>query len=236
MRTLAIIPARAGSKGVKNKNIRLIDGKPLIEYAINSSQESKKLSDTIVSTDSPIIAEIAAKNQINTLIRPKNLALDETPISNVISHILNELQSQGKESYDLIILLQPTAPIRTGRDIDNVIEMFSKDIKTESVISVVEIDDIHPARMYVMDDSLKMNSFLNYGETSRRQDLKKLYLRNGCIYAIRTKAFLKHKSLIIPNKKGYIMPLDFLANVDNERDLVIVDTLVKIWKQKKSRS
>ena len=133
--------------------------------------------------------------------------------------------------FDLIILLQPTSPIRTGRDIDQVIEMFENDPALDGVISVVPMDDMHPARMYNIDEEKRMTPFLTDGETSQRQDLAPVYYRNGCIYAVRKDAFLKEHTLMVKKKKAYVMPLGHLANIDDERDLIIADVLVKLWKE-----
>lgn len=232
MRTLAIIPARGGSKGVKDKNIRIVAGKPLITYAIECANESSLLNKTIVSTDSPAIAEVVQSLECEIMMRPHELARDDTPIPPVLIHVLQELEKQG-EHYDLVVLLQVTSPIRTGKDVDNVISMFKQSPDLESVISVVPMDDVHPARMYTLEDDQWMHPFLNKGEEARRQDLPVVYYRNGCIYAIRTKALLEKRSLMVKNKKAYVMHAHHLANVDDERDLIIADVLVRLWKEGK---
>ena len=229
MRSLAIIPARGGSKGVKDKNIRLVNGKPLIVYSIETAHESQLLTDAVVSTDSEKIAEEATKHGIEVIHRPSTLAQDDTSIIPVISHTLEQLD----RPFDLIILLQPTSPIRTGEDIDKVIQMFMDDHDLEGVISVVPMDDIHPARMYKIDHDLRMDPLIKDHEQARRQDLPMVYFRNGCIYAVRTTTFVAKKSLMVNNKKAYIMPVDHLANVDNERDLIVTDTLIRLWKENK---
>lgn len=231
LRVLAIIPARGGSKGVKDKNIRLVADQPLISYAIQVAQESKTLTDTIVSTDSERIAEVARNCGAEVLQRPAHLAEDSTSIVPVIQHILEQQASKGNAPYDLIVLLQPTSPIRTGEDIDSVIQMLEEDQQTDGVISVVPMDDIHPARMYTLGPKQHMQPFIDQGETLQRQELEVVYYRNGCIYAVRTKVFLAEESLMVKNKKAYVMPLEWLANVDDERDLLITDILVKRWKE-----
>ncbi len=231
MRVLAIIPARGGSKGVKDKNIRLVADQPLISYSIQVAQESKTLTDIVVSTDSKRIAEVAREYGAEVLLRPDHLAEDTTPIIPVIQHILEQQTTSGKAAYDLIILLQPTSPIRTGEDIDQVVQMLKEDPETDGVISVVPMDDIHPARMYTLGPRQHMHPFIDHGETLQRQELEVVYYRNGCIYAVRTKAFQEEGSLMVKKKKAYVMPLEWLANVDDERDLLIADVLVKKWKE-----
>lgn len=233
MKVLAIIPARGGSKGVKDKNIRLVAGQPLISYAIQCAKESQKLTRTIVSTDSDTIAKVSEEWGGEVLMRPSDLAQDETPIVPVIAHILEELHQHYGEIYDVVILLQPTSPIRTGEDIDKVIQMLEDDESVEGIISVVPMDDVHPARMYNLDKEQWMHPFLDNGETAQRQELPVVYYRNGCIYAVRTASFKKNNSLMVAKKKAYVMPLKQLANVDDERDLIITDLLVKHWKEGK---
>lgn len=229
MKVLAIIPARGGSKGVPDKNIRIVAGKPLIAYAIECAKESSLIHHVLVSTDSPKIAQIAAEYGAEVLMRPSDLAQDDTPMPPVLLHVLDTLQSKGRY-YDLIVLLQVTSPIRTGQDIDHVVEMFASTPDLEAVISVVPMDDVHPARMYTLDEDRWMNPYIESGEEARRQDLPVVYYRNGCIYAIRSEILKDKKSLMVKNKKAYIMPAKWLANIDDERDLIIAEALIKMWK------
>jgi CMP-N,N'-diacetyllegionaminic acid synthase len=230
MKVLGIIPARGGSKGVKDKNIRLVGGQPLISHAIEAAQASKKLTHFIVNTDSEKIASVARDFGADVMMRPSELAEDNSSITSVIQYILKSPVCIQKE-FDLIILLQPTSPIRTGTDIDNVIQMMEDDALVEGVISVVPMDDVHPARMYNTDASHWMTPFLAYGETAQRQDLPVVYYRNGCIYAVRVKAFKEQNSLMVKRKKAYVMKREQLANIDDERDLIIADVLVNLWKK-----
>lgn len=230
MKVLGIIPARGGSKGVKNKNIRLIDGEPLINYAINTAKESKLLTNYIVTSDDEKILRVAKSSNCLCHNRDLKNAQDDSPIESVVLEVLQFLK---KEQYDLIVLLQPTAPIRTGKDVDNVISMFLEDEALNNVVSVVELEDIHPARMYEVDDLKNLKSLNSQHEKEQRQKLSSVYLRNGCIYAITTKAFLAEKTLILKNKKAYVMPHETWANIDTERDLLIAETLVKLWKANK---
>ncbi|TXD49124.1 cytidylyltransferase domain-containing protein [Polaribacter sp. IC073] len=229
MKILGIIPARGGSKGVPRKNIKLLDGEPLIAYSIKAAQESRLLTDVFVSTDSEEIIAVAKKYNCSFFKRSEENAGDNTPIEPVIYELLDAL----KEVYDLIVLLQPTAPIREGKDIDNVINMFIEDKELESVVSVVELEDIHPARMYNVDSDKNMESLESTKERFRRQDLTPVYLRNGSIYATKVKSLQANKKLISSNKKAYIMPENKWANIDTERDFLIAEVLVREWKNRK---
>lgn len=230
MKVLAIIPARGGSKGVRDKNIRDVAGQPLITYAVEAAQQSKRITKTLVSTDSEKIASVVRQAGGDVMMRPGELAEDNSPVVQVINYVLEKLKSVNEE-FDVIVLLQPTSPIRTGQNIDEVIAMFD-DQKVEGVISVVPMDDVHPARMYTTDDGW-MKPFIETGETAQRQDLPVVYYRNGCIYAVRTSVFFKEKTLMVKQKKAYVMKREHLANIDDERDLIIADVLVNMWKSGK---
>ena len=227
MRVLGLIPARGGSKGVPKKNIRLVDGQPLISYSIETAQRSKRITDVLVSTDSDEIIEIVKSYHCDFLKRKSENAQDNSVIEDVITEVLESLE----EPYDLIVLLQPTAPIREAEDIDNVIEMFSADKNIETVVSLVELEDIHPARMYEIDANNDMFPLNKELERKRRQELASVYLRNGAIYATRVASFLKQGKFICDRKKGYVMPESKWANVDTERDLLITECLITEWKK-----
>lgn len=230
MKALGIIPARGGSKGIKNKNIRVIDGEPLIAYAIKAAQESKLLKDFVVTSDDEKILKTAESYHCKCHKRNVNNAQDNSPVELVVQEVLDYFDNQN---FDLIILLQPTAPIRSGEDIDNVIKLFQEDQDIQNAVSVVKLDDIHPARMYEIDNNSNLLTLNSESEKNHRQELSSVYLRNGCIYAITTKAFLEQKTLILKEKKAYVMPYERWANIDSERDLILAETLVKLWKAKK---
>lgn len=229
MRVLGLIPARGGSKGVSKKNIRLVDGQPLVSYSIEIGKKSKLISDVIVSTDSDEIIEVVKRYECDYIKRSDVNAQDETPIEPVIFELLEKL----KKKYDILVLLQPTAPIREVEDVDNVIQMLIEDETLDSVVSVVELEDIHPARMYSVNDAFEMTPLNPLLERKRRQDLDSVYLRNGAIYATRISTFFKTKKLINDSKKAYVMPESKWANVDTERDLLITELLIKEWKKGK---
>ena len=225
MKVLAVIPARGGSKGIKNKNIRLVNGKPLISYTIEKAQECNLITDLIVSTDDNDIIDVVKKHNCDYLLRSKENARDESTIESVLFEVLKGL----KQKYEVVIVLQPTAPIREVEDIGNVIKMLQNDKSLESVVSVVELNDIHPARMYTLSKELDMIALDKDLERNRRQDLKPVYLRNGAIYATNTESLLKNKKLISDNKKAYIMPESKWLNIDTQRDILMAEVMLSEW-------
>jgi len=232
MRILAIIPARGGSKGVPGKNIKPLGGKPLIMHAIDCARESKMISRIVVSTESSEIINVVEKENIEIILRPDDLAKDDSPVVSVVKHVLETL----KTDYDLLVLLQPTAPLRSGQQLDEIINMFQKDLELEGVISVVPMDDIHPARMYNIDEHNNLNPYIDSGESLRRQDLTPVYYRNGCFYVITQKAFLTQNTFMPQFKKPYMMDPNWLVNIDNKRDFALATLLYDDWKDENSNN
>jgi CMP-N,N'-diacetyllegionaminic acid synthase len=226
MKVLVVIPARGGSKGVLKKNIKILGDKPLIAHAIECAQKSKSASKIIVSTDSEEIAAVAKLQGCDTIMRPEELSTDTSNVVSAVEHVYQELN----QVFDIIVLLQPTAPLRTAEDLDTIVSMFENEEIIDGVISVIPMDDMHPARMYNLLSNDEMVPFLNDGETSRRQDLNPVYYRNGCFYAVRTPAFFREKSFMVQHKKGYVMNAEWLANIDTPRDFKIAEILYQDWK------
>lgn len=226
MKVLGIIPARGGSKGIIQKNIREICGAPLISYTIEAAQHSELLTDFIVASDDDEILKTAAIYNTKVYKRNEKNAQDASPIEPVIFEVLEYVD----EVYDVIILLQPTAPIRSGKDIDNVIRMFQVDGSLKNVISVIQLNDIHPARMYNLDKDYNMKPLDLESERMQRQKLEPVFLRNGCIYAVTVNAFIEQKSVMLNEKKAYIMPYTKWLNIDEERDLILADYMINQWK------
>ena len=226
MRVLAIIPARGGSKGVPGKNIKVLGNKPLILHAIDCAKKSRKITDIVVTTDSEEILSVVSDLDIKVVKRPESLAEDTSNVVTAVQHAYNEL----REDYDIIILLQPTAPLRTAKDLDAIVQIFEDNESVENVVSVVPMDDVHPARMYTMNFNKELTSFIPNTETLRRQDLVPVYYRNGCFYAIRTSAFFREHSFMISNKRAYVMDPNWLVNIDTIRDFKLATVLYEDWK------
>lgn len=226
MKILGIIPARGGSKGVPGKNIKLLGGKPLIVHAIDCAKSSGMLSRIVVTTDSGEIATVAQKFGAEVILRPSDLATDTSNVITAVKHVLEQLQ----EDFDIIVLLQPTAPLRTGSQLNEVIQMLSDSDDLEGIISVVPMDDVHPARMYNLEKDDYISPYLKNGEVLRRQDIAPLYYRNGCFYAVKTKAFFEQNSFMVQKKKAYVMDVNWLVNIDIPRDFALATILYDDWK------
>ena len=220
---LAIIPARGGSKGVKRKNIRLLNGLPLIAYSIKSAHESQYLSDVVVSSDDKEILAVAAEYNANTLARPDELATDTAPMLPVLQHTLKEMETKTSQTYDYIAILQPTAPFRTAKDIDTAVESLNG---AKSLVSVYKVEDCHPARMYTIENE-QLLPVMPEPPGALRQDLPNMYHRNGCIYLIRRDTLVDDNLIISKDSKPYIMSERNSVNIDTEFDLEIAEFLMQ---------
>jgi len=221
---IGVIPARGGSKGVMRKNVKFLCGKPLIYYTIRECFKSKHLTKTIVSTEDTEIAQIAKSFGVDVIMRPYYLAKDDTPTIDVIFHAIKKLEEK-RETVDLVILLQPTSPLRTATDIDKAIELYISS-SCESVISVVEAE--HPPywSLEIKNGFLKPllgQKFLNM----RRQDLPKVYFPNGAIFIARPEILKKYRSFYTNKIKPYIMPKEKSVDIDTEFDFLLAEVLMK---------
>ncbi len=220
---LTIIPARANSKGVPGKNKMKLNGVSLVKHAYNIATKSKFNLDIVLSTDDDEIINNFKNIDININRRKHSLSTDDSPVSDTINFILGD-----SKEYDFILLLQPTSPIRSTLDIDNCISMLLNMPDINTVISVCEMNDIHPGRMYWPVDNM-MEPIINEFEETRRQDNKSVLLRNGAIYLTRANSFKINNSMMSKPISPYIMNSEFLLNIDSNRDKLIAETIFNYW-------
>lgn len=226
MKSIAIIPARAGSQGVKNKNIRLVAGIPLICHSIMAARSSGVYSDIIVTTDSSEIAKIATDAGASVpFIRSHNLADNKALAVDVMIDSLKRLYTKySEDSY--FCMLQPTTPLRSAEDCVSVHEMMASKLAS-SVISVTECSE-HPYKMVRKSGSNERLSFLDWPiENPPRQSLPKLFIYNGAFYAANINLFLNQETFVTEKTKLYEMPKERSVNIDDEIDLILADALIK---------
>ena len=181
--TLGLVPARGGSKGVPGKNLRLLAGRPLLEYTACAARESGVIDRVILSTDSEAIADVGRRCGLEVpFIRPVDLAADDTPMLPVVRHAVDTLAASGWMA-DLIVLLQPTSPLRRAAHVRDAVERL-RSSKADSVVTVVEVPR-HLSPDYVMRiENGVLKPFLAEGErVARRQDARPAYSRDGTAYA-----------------------------------------------------
>jgi CMP-N-acetylneuraminic acid synthetase len=234
IRVLGVIPARGGSKGVPRKNIRLVAGEPLIAYSIRAAQASCLLEDFLTTTDDEEIAEIAGGCGSRVMRRSPELGRDETPIVPVLQDALRRAEEEAGYPYGAVVLLQPTAPIRSGEDVDSVIQMLEESPDIDTVISVIRADDVHPARMYRLDEGGSMEPLWPEWEVGQRQDLPAVYCRNGALYAFRREVLMERNAVMGERKKAYVMGHESSVNIDNEMDLLLAEAVLRRWKEGRS--
>ena len=214
-RILGVIPARGGSKGIPGKNIKNLGGKPLLEYSVRAAIESKMLSEVILSTDDVEIAEVGKKLGIQVpFIRPKELAQDKTPTLPVLQHALDFME-KSKRKFDAVCLLQVTSPFRNPDLIDRAIAKF-EDSGADSLVTVLKVPD-HYNPHWTFEEDLSGLLRICTGEKQiipRRQDLPKVYHRDGSIYLV--------KRDILKNGSLYGDKIAFLEN--DPEDHVNIDT------------
>lgn len=225
---LAVIPARSGSKRVKNKNLKTLAGKPLIEWTLNAALESKHLKNILVSTDSKKIAECVESLGVKVpFLRPNYLAKDTTPTIDAIKHAILKYEKLINTEFKYIILLQPTSPLRTNYHIDHAIELL-KYKKSNGIISVCETE--FPVQWCnTLNKEMSMKNFLSAESAKlRSQDLEKFYRVNGAIYIASKKSLFKEMSFYLSSSiYAYEMEKDKSVDIDDIFDFKVAEFLIK---------
>jgi len=235
MKTLAIISAREGSKGFPGKNIVQLGGKPLIAWTILAARKAKTVNRIIVTTDSTQIADIALRYGAEApFIRPKELALDDTPGILPILHAINWLSANENYNPHCVIHLQPTSPLRTAEDIDNAGNIF-KEKGADSLVSVTPVEQ-HPYWMKRIDKEGVLTDFIKMKKAIlRRQELPLVYIINGAIYIAKCEELLRYKTWYLARTFSYVMPKERSIDIDTLEDLSIAEYLIRKNLQKRKR-
>ena len=223
-KVLAIIPARAGSKGIKDKNIIDLSGKPLIAHSIEAGLKSKYINKVVVSTDGEKIAKIAKDYGAEVpFLRPKNLATDTAKTIDCVIHCIEELKKNGEE-YDYVVLLQPTQPLRQPWHIDEAFELIVKR-NEDSLVSISKVKD-HPVLMRTIDKNGYAINLLEGSSTKRRQEFPDFYKVNGAIYINKINDNLNNDTSLNDNKLVYIMDEKYDVDIDEMLDLQIARLII----------
>jgi len=229
-KTLAIIPARGGSKSVPRKNIKLLNGEPLISYSIKMGLESKYIDRIIVSTEDNEIAEIAKGYGAEVVERPIQLSQDDTPSLPVFQQVLRYLEENEDYDPDIVVILQPTSPLRKVQDIDSCIKKLI-DEKCDSVITVKKVEYALEWILKIDDGGLVKNLFNNENKAVRRQDAEDIYIPNGAVYVAWKKVITEKDTLKGPDTRAIVMPQERSIDIDTELDFVIAEKLYKEFKK-----
>jgi len=221
-KVLAIIPARGGSKGLPNKNILKLIDKPLIAWSIEQAIESKYVDSCIVSTDNKNIKEKAIEYgaKVDSL-RPLNLSTDTSTTNEVVDYELKQLN----ENFDILLLLQPTSPLRTSKNIDEALEMMSIK-KSSSVVSVVKTN--HPPEWsFKLNTEHKIKDVKKLLTLKRRQDSEPSYRLNGAIYATNISNFKKDNAFIRKDTAILVMSENSSIDIDTIDDFKFAESTLR---------
>lgn len=225
MEVLGVIPARGGSKGVPHKNIRNMLGAPLIAWTIDCANRSSVLTDSCVTTDDEAIMRIATQYGGRVPFRrPSELATDNALAIPTIQHATHAMEGWRNKKYDIVVMLQPTSPLKTPQDIDCALHMLLENPKADSVISIVDVGNNHPMKMKIFTNDLFINDYEKpKTENPPRQELPPVYIVNGVLYATRREILINEDSFAGQHCLGYVMPESRSINIDTECDFLIAE-------------
>ena len=212
-RVLAVVPARGGSKGIPKKNTRLFQGRPLVAHTLTQALTSRLITDVVLSTDSKDIAQIAAENEVVVVDRPRALAGDEVPMMPVIEHAVLEHEADTQATVWVVVILQPTSPLREPSDIDGAIQMLI-DTGVDCVVSVAPSRE-HPVWAKVIVDGVLKPYFEAGPDVELRQDLPPSWRRNGAVYVLRRAKGFDPDPVRSFEVVPYIMPLDRSIDIND---------------------
>lgn len=224
---LAIIPARGGSKGVKNKNIKKINKKPLIYWTINEAKKSKKITKIIVSTDSNNIKKISLKYNISVpFLRPKNISRDNSTDYTLIKHALDFFKKK-KIYFNYIVLLQPTSPLRTHKDIDNCINFAIKN-KIKTLVTFCKVKSEHPNFLFYYEKKKLIRYLKSKTKVDTiRQKVQDLYFPEGSVFISDISTYLKYKTFYNIETKPFFLNKWKSIEIDDMDDFKLTEQILK---------
>lgn len=224
MKSIAVIPARSGSKGLKDKNIRLLNGKPLIAYSIEAAKESKLFSEIFVSTDSEEYAKIAQEWGANVpFLRSNELSTDTASSWDVVKDAINRYKKMGME-FDTVALLQPTSPLRTAEDIINGYDKM-KEENANAIVAVCEVDH-SPLWSNILPGDGSLSNFINKKIINTpRQGLPKYYRINGALYIVKVDYLMSTENVYSEKCYAVILSKEHSIDIDCEIDFRIAEVI-----------
>ena len=214
---LCIIPARSGSKRIKNKNIIKLNGKPLIYYTIQFAKKLNFVDEIIFSSDSRRYLNLAKKYKINNLsLRPKKISSDNSQTIDVVKYEINKIKK-----YDYILLLQPTTPFRDIKDFKKAYRILINN-KCDSVITVNLVNNFHPYRMKIFKGNI-LNNFINLKKENFKavKHLPKVFVRSGSMYFFKRENISKYNSILGKKTYGIEVKGKNTINIDEKEDLIL---------------
>ena len=226
---LAVIPARGGSKGIPKKNIAPLAGKPLISYTTELISHLPWIDKTVVSTDSSEIAEVAQQSVgVGIVWRPEEISGDRIGDRDVLHHALIEAEAVDGTTYDVVIMLQPTSPLRTEENITDCITTLVEG-KWDAVWTVSATDlSFHPRKQLTLDADGRLGFFVSGGEAIvARQELTPVFHRNGVCYALKRELLLNTEGIWAPEKTTAVVIPGHHISIDTPEDLLAVEATME---------
>jgi len=218
---IAIIPARGGSKGIKRKNLALLNNKPLLYYTIKAAKEAKCIDEIVVSSEDEEILEYAKSQNVTALKRPLEFAQDNSRSNEVVKHCLENFLN-----FDTFVLLQATSPLREAGHIDGAFLKFQKD-KAEALISVCAYDR-EILKAFVLDKQGFLKGICNDSfPFTPRQELPEVFMANGAIYLGKSANFLKNPSFLATQTSYFLMDSKSSLDIDEPSDLIKAEQILK---------
>lgn len=223
---LCVIPARGGSKGLPGKNIKQLIDKPLIAWSIEQGLGCKYVNEVVVSTDSEEVAEIARKYGARVpFLRPDFLAQDDSSTADVLLHMIVELEKIG-ETFDYILLLEPTSPLREVIDIDKAFEQLLSIPNAKSIVGISKVESQHPSFTVSLDTDNNFIRSKNDFKVLRRQEIEELYFYEGSVYISEIETYKEKKNFYHKDALGYIMLKWKSLEIDDEVDFIMTEALL----------
>lgn len=226
---LAVIPARGGSKGLPRKNVLPLGGKPLIGWSIDAARGSRHIDRVVISTEDAEIAAAAWSLGCETVARPANLATDDARIEPALIHALDSING----SYEILVLLQPTSPLRAAIDIDGCLAALDRS-GAPSCITVSEPAK-SPYWTFRMAEGDRLVPLLGHEIGHRRQELPAAYAVNGAVYAARSDWLRRTGRFIVDETIGYVMPRERAIDIDTALDMVIAEACLNYMRKEPDR-
>jgi CMP-N-acetylneuraminic acid synthetase len=220
---LGVVPARAGSQGIPGKNLRPLLGEPLIVHTLRTARAARLIERLVVSTDSPEIADVAAAEGVETIVRPAELAADESPTEDALIHVIDELRGRGDRLPAYVATLEPTSPLRTPRLIDECVALAVAE-DADAVITVAETHELfgrlEGARFrYLFPD-----------QPRRRQLREPLYRESSTVYVTRISTLLARRSVLAEPLYAVVAAEDEAIDVNSPLDLVVAEAVLR-WRE-----
>lgn len=232
MRVIALIPAREGSKGLPDKNILDFLGKPLLTWSVESARNSKYVDTVLLSTDSPLFAEIGLRfGAMVPFIRPKNISGDYSTTIEVIEHAIDFLVNNLNEIYDVIVLCEPTSPLRTSEDIDNSLEKLISTPGATSLVSIGKAETQDSTLQFKLSDEnfIQLPREKTVFNHYRRQDIPANFFLDGCLYLSKIDTLLEKKTFVHEQTITIQLPKWKAIEIDDEYDYQMALALGRLY-------